>query len=59
MAVIQDIFWTEYTDFDNNIGSFDDDGFILKIKDISIVTVIYGIKNIHFLAPRFLFLFHV
>ena len=25
MAVPQEIFWTEYTEFDNNIGSFDDD----------------------------------
>ena len=34
MAVTQDIFWTEYTDFDNKIGSFDADEFIWKIKDI-------------------------
>ena len=34
MDVTQDIFWTEYTDFDNNIGSFDADEFILKSKDI-------------------------
>ena len=32
--VTQDVFWTEYTEFDNNIGSFDDDEFIWKIKDI-------------------------
>ena len=25
MSVTQDIFWTEYTDFDNKIGSFDAD----------------------------------
>ena len=24
-TVTQDIFWTEYTEFDNNIGSFDAD----------------------------------
>ena len=32
MAVTQDIFWTEYTDFDNKIGSFDAGEFIWKIK---------------------------
>ena len=31
MAVTQDIFWTEYTEFDNKIGSFDGDEFIWKI----------------------------
>ena len=30
MSVTQDIFWTEYTDFDNTIGSFDADEFIRK-----------------------------
>ena len=34
MSVTQDIFWTEYTDFDNNIGSFDGDEFIWERKDI-------------------------
>ena len=34
MAVTQDIFWTEYTEFDNKNGSFDADKFIWKIKDI-------------------------
>ena len=34
MAVTQDIFWAEYTDFDNNNDSFDGDEFIWKIKDI-------------------------
>ena len=34
MSVTQDIFWTEYTEFDNNIGSFDADEFIRKRKDI-------------------------
>ena len=34
MAVTQDIFWTEYTDFDNKIGLFDADEFIWKRKDI-------------------------
>ena len=34
MAATQDIFWTEYTDFDNKIGSFDADEFIWKSKDI-------------------------
>ena len=28
MAVPQDIFWTEYNEFDNNIGSFDAGEFI-------------------------------
>ena len=49
-----DLFWTEYTDFDNNIGSFDADKFIWKSKDIKDGTVICGIKNIQFLAPWFL-----
>ena len=30
-----------------------------KAKTSEMVTVIYGIKHIHFLAPRFLFLLHV
>ena len=34
MSVTQNIFGTEYTDFDNKIGSFDDDKFIWKTKDI-------------------------
>ena len=34
MAVTQNLFWTEYTSFDNKIGSFDADEFIWKIKDI-------------------------
>ena len=34
MYVTQDIFWTEYIDFDNKIGTFDADGFIWKNKDI-------------------------
>ena len=34
MAVTQDIFWNQYTDFDNNIGSFDAEEFIWKSKDI-------------------------
>ena len=34
MAVTQDIFWTECTEFDNKNGSFDGDEFILKSKDI-------------------------
>ena len=35
MNVTLDMFWTEYTDFDNKIGSFDTDEFIWKSKDIS------------------------
>ena len=34
MALTQDTFWTEYTDFDKNICSFDADELIWKIKDI-------------------------
>ena len=34
MAVTQDIFGTEYTDFDNKIGSSDGDECIWRIKDI-------------------------
>ena len=34
MAVTQDIFLTEYTDFDNNIGSSDSDECIWESKDI-------------------------
>ena len=59
MSVTQDIFWTEYTDFDNNIGSFDADEFIWKSKDIKDGNSFFGIKNIYFLAPRFLVLLHV
>ena len=41
MDVTQDIFWTEYTDFDNKIGSFDADEFIRKSKEIR-----YGNSNL-------------
>ena len=34
MAVTLDFFLTEYTEYDNNIGSFDADEFIWKSKDI-------------------------
>ena len=34
MAVTLDIFWTDYTEFYNNIGSFDAEEFIWKSKDI-------------------------
>ena len=34
MDVTQEILWTEYTDFDKKIGSFDADEFIWKIKYI-------------------------
>ena len=34
MAVTLDLFWTEYTAFDNMIGSFDADEFIRKSKEI-------------------------
>ena len=34
MAVTKYIFWTEYTDFDKNIGSFHVDEFTWKSKDI-------------------------
>ena len=34
MAATKEIFWTEYTDFDKNIGSFNADEFIWKSKDI-------------------------
>ena len=47
MAVTQDILWTNYTEFDNNIGSFYADEFIWKAKKSEMVTVICGIKNIH------------
>ena len=59
MAVTQDILWTEYNEFDNKISSFDADEFICKSKTSEMVTVICGIKNIHFLSPRFSVLLHV
>ena len=34
MAVTQELFWTEYTLFDNNNVSIDGDEFICKSKDI-------------------------
>ena len=34
MVVTQDIFWTEYTEFDNKNSSFHADEFIWKCKDI-------------------------
>ena len=54
MAVTQDIFWNEYTDFDNKIGSFDADEFIQKSEDIKDGNSHLWHQNIHFLAPRFL-----
>ena len=33
--VTLDVFWTEYTAFDNKVGSYDAAEFIWKIKDIS------------------------
>ena len=35
MSVALDLFWTEYTAFDNMIGSYDADEFIWKSKNIS------------------------
>ena len=34
MAVTLNLFWTEYTEFDNKIGSFDANEFIWEKKDI-------------------------
>ena len=34
MNVNLDMFWTEYTDFDNKVGSYDADEFIWKRNDI-------------------------
>ena len=59
MAVTQDIFWTENTDFDNKIGTFDADEFIWKSKDIKDDNSHLWHKNIHFLVPRFLIFLHV
>ena len=59
LAFTQDLFWTEYTDFDNNNGSFDSDEFIWKSKDIRDDNNNFKHKNIHFLASRFLVLCHV
>ena len=59
MAVTQDMFWTEYTDFDNKIGSFYADEFIWRIKNIRDDNSHVWHQNIHFLAPRFLVLLHV
>ena len=35
MNVTIDVFWTEYTSFNNKVGSYDADEFIWKSKDIS------------------------
>ena len=35
MNVALDVFWTEYTSFDNKVGSYDADEFIQKSKRIS------------------------
>ena len=58
MNVTLDMFWTEYTDFDNKIGSFLINLFG-KAKTLVMATVICGIKNIHSLSPRFLVLLNV
>ena len=59
MAVTQDIFWTEYIDFDNNIDSFYADEFICKSKDSKYGNSHFWNQNIYLLAPGFLVLFHV
>ena len=59
MAVTLDFFWTEYTVFDNMIGSYDADEFIRKSEDISDGNIHLWHQNIRFLSPRFLVLFHV
>ena len=59
IAVTQDLFWTEYTEFDNKVGSFDGDEFIWKINNIRDGKSHLWHKNIHFLAPSSLVLLHV
>ena len=54
-----EIFWIEYTDFDNKNDLFFGDKFIWKSKDIRDSNSHFRSKNIHFLAPRFLVLQHV
>ena len=54
MAVTQDIFWTDFTDFDNKNGSFEGNVFIWKIKEIRDGNSHLRHQNIHFLTPRFL-----
>ena len=46
MNVTLEVFWTEYTAFDNKVGSYDADEFIWKSKDI-----IDG--NIHFWNQKY------
>ena len=59
MAVTLDLLWTEYTEFDNKIGSFDSDAFMWKIKDIRDGNSNFWHQKIHFLVPRLLVLLHV
>ena len=59
VAVTEDMFWTDYTEFDNNIGSFDTDEFIWKSKDIRDGNIHFWHQNIHFLAPSFVVLLQV
>ena len=56
MAVTQDLFWTEFTDFDKNNGSFDGHEFMWENKDIRDGNSHFWQQNIHFLATRFLVL---
>ena len=51
MAVTQDIFWTDYTDFDSNNGSFDGDAYIQKRKYIIDGNSHLLIKSIILLMP--------
>ena len=51
-----DLFWNEYTAFDNNNSPFDSEDFSGKSNTSDMVIVIFGIQNIHFLVPRFLLL---
>ena len=55
----QDIFQTEYTDFDNNDGSFDGDGFRWKSKDIIDGKIHLWHQKYSLLAPGFLVFLYV
>ena len=59
MAVTQDIFWTEYTDLITRLVYMMRVNLYVKANTSKMFTVIFGIKNIHFLSPRSLVLLHI
>ena len=59
MNVTLDVFWTEYTSFNDKVGSFDADEFIRKSKGISDGNSHLWHQKYSLPSPMFLVLLHV